>query len=407
MERKTCAGYTKVVEVENGDLGLVETVFAVFGNIDEGGDIIHPGAFTKTIGERGHKVRVLDQHQAGSIMNAIGKPIAMRELQRSELPASLLLQFPDASGGAWARVQFLMSTPEGKGAFERIKTGIVDEWSFGYDPVVKDYSALMANGESRTVRNLREVKLYELSPVLWGMNTATQTVSAKAAAKLEPAAGESESDFMGRCVPAMLDEGREQDQAVAMCLSMFGGKAKAARTEEDGEHPASHYLVVEDAEKPATWHLRVRDAEGNLDHRLMGAAWAALHGGYRGNVYEGPGKDEAISKLTRLYADEEMDVPGKAADDGRETMDDERPGEEAKAGRVLAKRNVERIQRALAEINDVLKDAGLLEMDEAEEEAAPGKAAATPGAGPVTPPTLDEMLRAIDVELLETKYMEV
>ena len=92
------------------------------------------------------------------------------------------------------------------------------------------------------------------------------------------------------------------------------GEAKAAvlKKEKDGEHPASHYLVVEDAEKPSTWHLRVRDADGNLDHRLMGAAWAALHEGYRGQRYEGPDKEAAIAKLKKLYKQEDMEPPGKS-----------------------------------------------------------------------------------------------
>jgi hypothetical protein len=38
---------------------------------------------------------------------------------------------------------------------------------------------------------------------------------------VKPSSGESESDFMGRCVPAMIDEGKDQDQAVAMCISMY------------------------------------------------------------------------------------------------------------------------------------------------------------------------------------------
>lgn len=81
------------------------------------------------------------------------------------------------------------------------------------------------------------------------------------------------------------------------------------KTESDGQHPGSHYLVVEDATKPSTWHLRVRDANGKPDHRLMGAAWAALHGGYRGNKYQGPGKQEALAKLRRLYASEKLPLP--------------------------------------------------------------------------------------------------
>lgn len=38
---------------------------------------------------------------------------------------------------------------------------------------------------------------------------------------VEPEAGESQSDYMGRCVPAMLDEGKPQDQAVAICISTY------------------------------------------------------------------------------------------------------------------------------------------------------------------------------------------
>jgi hypothetical protein len=82
------------------------------------------------------------------------------------------------------------------------------------------------------------------------------------------------------------------------------------KKEADGEHPASDYLVVEDPGRPETWHLRVRDTDGKLDHRLMGAAWAALHGGYRGRQYQGPHRLQAIAVLTRLYESEGMKVPG-------------------------------------------------------------------------------------------------
>jgi phage I-like protein len=69
----------------------------------------------------------------------------------------------------------------------------------------------------------------------------------------------------------------------------------------------SRYLV---AEPDGTGHLPVRDSDdGPLNHHLMGAAWAALHGGYRGNTYEGPGKAEAIAKLKGLYKSEGMPLP--------------------------------------------------------------------------------------------------
>lgn len=72
------------------------------------------------------------------------------------------------------------------------------------------------------------------------------------------------------------------------------------------------YLVVGDPKESTTWHLQVR-RNGTLDHRLMGGAWAALTSpnGFRGNRYEGPGKEEAIAKLRKLYKQEGMALPGE------------------------------------------------------------------------------------------------
>ena len=178
----------------DADQGIVETVFAVMGNVDKGLDIIHNGAFTKTFAERGRKVKVLDQHRTDSVLRVVGKPLALRELSKGELPADLLADYPDASGGAWAQVQFLMDTPEGEGAFKRIKSGAISEWSFGYDALDFDHSTVKKDGEEITVRNLKTIKLYELSPVLFGMNPATTTLSAKEADE----AGDEDADPKAR-----------------------------------------------------------------------------------------------------------------------------------------------------------------------------------------------------------------
>jgi len=58
-------------------------------------------------------------------------------------------------------------------------------------------------------------------------------------------------------------------------------------------------------------HLPVTGEDGRPDHHLMGAAWAALHGGYRGNKYEGPDKEKAIAELTRMYKSEGMTLPNE------------------------------------------------------------------------------------------------
>lgn len=43
----------------------------------------------------------------------------------------------------------------------------------------------------------------------------------------KPTTGESKNDFLKRCIPQLIDEGRSQEQAVAICNSLYdehGGK---------------------------------------------------------------------------------------------------------------------------------------------------------------------------------------
>ena len=166
--------------IDDLDQGIVTHTVAVMGNIDMGGDIIHPGAFTKTLVERGNKIRVIDQHKTDSILRVIGKPLELAEVRHDMLPPDVLLKFPEVQGALRVKTQFLMNTPEGRGAFERIKAGAIDEYSIGYDPIVQDFTTVtMPDGKVRNVRNLREIRLLEYSPVIWGMNPATGTIDVK------------------------------------------------------------------------------------------------------------------------------------------------------------------------------------------------------------------------------------
>jgi hypothetical protein len=57
---------------------------------------------------------------------------------------------------------------------------------------------------------------------------------------VKPSAGESESDFMGRCISTVMDEGKDQDQAVAMCISMYEqGHSKEMQFESYTDYPES------------------------------------------------------------------------------------------------------------------------------------------------------------------------
>jgi len=96
------------------------------------------------------------------------------------------------------------------------------------------------------------------------------------------------------------------------------GELTEAKT-KDG-HGMGDFLVVGDPDETSTWHLPVK-TNGQPDRRLMGAAKAALTVGYRGNVYEGPDKDEATRKLKALYEEEDMEWSESAVERARSLLE--------------------------------------------------------------------------------------
>ena len=131
---------------------------AVFSNIDSGGDIIEPGAFTKTIAEGIGRVKILSGHNDSLL--PIGIPTELRE---------------DAKGLFMSAK--ISDTTLGRDVKTLIHDGVLCELSIGYDPVVFDYDE---NG----IRHLREVKLWEISVVTWAMNEQAIVTEVKAGRKI-------------------------------------------------------------------------------------------------------------------------------------------------------------------------------------------------------------------------------
>jgi uncharacterized protein len=140
---------------------------SVMGNIDSGDDIVHPGSFRKSIAERVKRIRHLWQHRTDQPPIAVIKSI--REVGREHLPADLIRDFPEATGALLVEREYL-DTPRADEVLKGIKSGAINEMSFGFEIVKKDFAKV----GDRMVRNLRELALWESSDVLWGMNSATR-----------------------------------------------------------------------------------------------------------------------------------------------------------------------------------------------------------------------------------------
>lgn len=205
-EYKQSTAYVIETKVsEDGREGIVEAIVNTYGIIDDGHDMTHPGWLAKTIVENGPRIRVLNSHNSWDVLSAVGKPVMMREIGRGELPPDVLERFPEATGGFWTQTQFMLSDPTSKAVFDRIDAGWIDEWSIGFETLQSDrsyvkrtfngayyiYDIWLANvdeeservtderGNPIQVRHLRQGRLWEYSPVLWGMNAGTSTVRVK------------------------------------------------------------------------------------------------------------------------------------------------------------------------------------------------------------------------------------
>ena len=176
MEFKTMP----LLNAEVGEDRVVKSIFSVFGNVDDGGDRIWPGAFTQTIKQRADRIKVLWQHD--SFSPPIGVPISIEEIGRSDLPEKVKDESPDASGGLLASVKYL-DTPRGNEVLVGIRDGAITECSIGYDPVKFDWESVEGS-KWDMIRNLKEVRLWDLSPVSWGMNSLTTNVKCSADPRL-------------------------------------------------------------------------------------------------------------------------------------------------------------------------------------------------------------------------------
>jgi uncharacterized protein len=135
----------KIQLKEIGDEGTFSGYAAVFNNTDLGGDIIAPGAFTKSIKEN-PRVPVLWSHDTREVIG-INKEVK------------------EDSVGLHVSGQLILDVQRAKEARFLVKEGAVKGLSIGYDPVVVDYTRA-----NEGIRILKEVKLWEYSLVPFPMN---------------------------------------------------------------------------------------------------------------------------------------------------------------------------------------------------------------------------------------------
>lgn len=185
------------IDEYNEEEGIFSGYGAVFENIDSGGDIIEPGAFTKTLAEGWERVKILALHN--DCWLPIGRPVELRE---------------DANG-LFLRAK-ISDTTMGRDVKVLLRDRVLNELSIGYDPIIFDYDE---NG----IRHLREVKLWEVSVVPWAMNPEAVVTDYKSMKETAERAQAIKEDLL-----LELKEGRKISSARLKSLKDVSKSMKAA-----------------------------------------------------------------------------------------------------------------------------------------------------------------------------------
>lgn len=176
-EYKAMQGQVNIDEAQ----GIVECFVAGLGNKDSVGDICLPGCFTESLKRR--KPRVVWGHNWNE---PIGKVLEIYEVGPND-PRLPMKMKRAGIGGLYAKVQFNLKSERGRQAFADVSFfGEEQEWSIGYKTLNADFDS------QRQANLLREVELYEVSPVLHGANQLTATISIKSD---DPYADDFEPEF--------------------------------------------------------------------------------------------------------------------------------------------------------------------------------------------------------------------
>lgn len=152
MERKIVKFEVKDVDEE---IGVFSGYAATFTNRpDRYGDIIEPGAFSKTIIEGKNQIKILWQHNTNE---PIGKPLELLE----------------DSKGLWVKGKLSLGVQRAREVLSLMKDGVITEMSIGYDTVKQEWSG--------GIRHLKEARLHDVSPVCFAANPAAMIISVKKA----------------------------------------------------------------------------------------------------------------------------------------------------------------------------------------------------------------------------------
>lgn len=159
-----------VTETKDEGNGIVTAYVSITGVEDNVGDVIEAGAYKRTLTKRTPKG--VWGHQW---LTPTSKTLAADELPpgHPDLPAKLSdgTPWPKEAGALRIKMQFNLDTKRGREAYSDVQFfGDQQEWSIGYTvPAGASFK------DNKGIRHIKDLDLFEYSPVLFGANSHART----------------------------------------------------------------------------------------------------------------------------------------------------------------------------------------------------------------------------------------
>lgn len=297
FETKTVAATVTEAKAD----GTATALVSVFGNVDLGGDRVLPGAFTRSLTEwqaKGDPIPVIWSHDWDNPESFVGwaDPKAIEE----------------TSDGLVVPMQFDLDRPRAEQVHHLLKTRRVTQFSFGY--FARDYEDV-EDADYGTVRELKDLDLFEVGPTLLGMNPETELIEAASAIHRHSKTSTVLVEVKAVDVPAYVSANAER--GLALYEDGYGGDGLVEQTIRDARDMAAGAVREEKVRLIGPWiarHIVDLDAPQNSDPDADGYPGAGLVA----MLLWGAGPDPEGARRTQEWAEAEaarLDEDTAAADD--------------------------------------------------------------------------------------------
>ena len=151
LDRLECKFAVKSVD----DDGRIEGLGAVFGNVDDGFDVIHKGAFADSLSRK--------------------MPLMLWQHGAHDDPVGVWTHAEETDDGLFVRGQMILVSPEAKQRYALLKAGALNGLSIGF--MIDGHDG--AEFDRDNIRHIKAVDLWEVSIVNFPMNTDARISAVK------------------------------------------------------------------------------------------------------------------------------------------------------------------------------------------------------------------------------------